>query len=366
MRKTRPRGRPPGNRSKYRRLAEDIARKIAVGEFPVGKPLPTWSQLAKTYDVGLMTIGQAMNVLKREGYVHAGPRQRPVARLGISFDHLFEKSIGIVTHTHLDCIIRPRDDYWMAAMLKGITLASMEPSCPIVVLQGPQWRKNFPAGIGHVPLQGLLLLGCPFKPDLFKQYQALNAHFPVVTLDEYSEHLHSVVLDNFTIVRDATLRMIALGHRKIAFVRPYHASPTVRNIDINSKQRTEAFNMTCREAGLAPDQYTIVSANASIEAFSLMFRELVRAEPRYTAILAMDHVRQVADEAQRAGLHVPRDLSIVGFNQTVPSRWSGPTVQFETFGMKGIELIRSRPRTLQHVLIPTTWNEGETAGPAPD
>ncbi|MBI3832148.1 MAG: GntR family transcriptional regulator [Planctomycetes bacterium] len=365
MRTPRPRGRPSGTRSKYRAVADDIAKKISSGTFPIGKPLPTWSALAKSYNVGQMTVGQAMNVLKREGFIHAGPRQRPVVRLGLSFEDVFEQSIGIVTHTFLDCIIRPQDTYWIAALLRGITLAAMESSSTLLTLQGPQWRKAFPAGLVHVPLQGLLLLACPFKPEMFKQYQALQARYPVVTLDEHSEYLHSVALDNYAIVRDATLRMIALGHRRIAFVRPYHASPVVRNIDVNAKQRTEAFTAACREAGLAPDEHAIFSANASMEVSGGSFRDMVRAEPRFTAVLAMDHALQVAQEAKRVGLHVPRDLSIVGFSQHLPSRWSGPVVDFEAFGAKGVELIRSKPRTLQHVRMPAAWNEGETAGPAP-
>jgi DNA-binding LacI/PurR family transcriptional regulator len=186
----------------------------------------------------------------------------------------------------------------------------------------------------------------------------------VVTLDEHSEYLHSVALDNFAIIRDATLRLIALGHRKIAFVRPYHVSPLVRNIDSTSKQRTDAFVATCQEAGLAPDQYKIFSTDVSAFA-SHSFREVIRTTPRFTAVLAPDHCQYVADEAQLASLHIPRDLSIIGFNQSLPSRWTGPAVNFEEFGAKGVEIIRNKPRALQRIRIPTNWNEGETAGPAP-
>jgi len=363
MPKPRRSGRPSG-RSKYREIAADIAGKIAAGEFPIGKPLPTWSELSRIYSVGEMTVGQAMRVLKQDGYINASPRQRPVARLGLSFNKIFDLSIGIVTHTYINLIIRPERNRWNAAMFQGVTKAVMYNCWPIVVLQGPLWRTDFPAGLAHMPLQGLLLLGCPFRPDLFKQYQELNERYPVVTLDEHSDYLHSIALDNFAIIRDATLRLVALGHRKIAFVRPYHDSPLVRNIDSTSKLRADAFVATCQEAGLAPDEYKIFSTTVSAFA-SHSFRAIIRTVPRFTAVLAPDNCQHVAAEAELAGLHIPRDLSIVGFSQSLPSRWSGPAVNFEEFGAKGVELIRSKPTTLQRILIPTSWNDGETAGPAP-
>ena len=363
MHKPRRCGRPSGTESKYRAIAADIAGKITSGEFSVGKPLPTWSELSKTYNVGLMTVGQAMKVLKLEGHVTASPRQRPVASLGLSLAHVLENSVAVVLHKDLASSLEGNTPN--SAMYRGIARAVADPCWTILTLQGTRWRKDFPAGLIHVPLQGLLLLGCPFKPNLFKQYQSLNARFPVVTLDEPSEYLHSVSLDNFAAIRDATLRMMALGHRRIAFVRPYHSSLQVHNIDADSKQRTEAFTATCREAGLTPDQFRIFSASLSTEAYSSALREVVRARPRFTAILAMSLAPQLKAEAQLEGLHIPRDLSIVTLNHSLPSSWTGPAVNFEELGIKGVELIRRKPRTLQHVRIPATWNAGETAGPAP-
>lgn len=365
MRKTRRPGRPAGTRTRYREIATDIANKITSGELPVGKPLPTWEALAESYNVGPMTIGQAIRVLKEDGFIDASPRRRPVARLGQSLSGMMAQSIGVVMHTFLDCIIRPKDNDWTGAMLLGITKGAMAPPVTIVTVQGPQWRKEFPAGLLQLPLDGVLLLACPLKPDLLAQYQALQARFPVVSLDQPVEHLHSVTLDNVGAVRDATLKLIALGHRRIAFIRPFRNSPEVQNIDSNARQRTEAFNTACKKAGLAADDFKIFSSSVS-DSHNPSIRELVRATPRFSGVVALDHGAQVEEEAKLAGLRVPRDLSIVSISQRLPSRWSGPVVSFEDFGAAGVKLIRSKPRSLQHVLIPTTWNDGETAAPPRD
>lgn len=364
MRKRRLSGRPSGHRSKYRAIAADIAGKIAAGEFPVGKPLPTWSELSRTYDVGALTVGEALKVLKSEGYIHSQPRHRPVASLGFSLSQVLTNTIGIVLQPYLDCVIKD-NEHWTGAMYRGVARAIIDPHLSVFMLQGTSWRTDFPAGLSQLPLQGLLLLGCPFKVELFKQYQMLNSRFPVVSLDEYSEYVHSVTLENYAMVRDATLRLIAMGHRRIAFVRPYHDSPKLRSIDSDSRQRADAFEVTCREAGLAPDDFKLFLKTSSADK-GHSFQDLLRASPRFTAVLALVHAQQFADEAQAAGLRIPQDLSIVTINNSVPSRWTGPLINFEEFGRKGVELVLSKPRTLQHVRLPASgWNEGETAGPAP-
>jgi DNA-binding GntR family transcriptional regulator len=55
---------------RYREIADDLRRKLAKGDFPVGTQLPGISALQKIYDVpGLNTIRQAQALLQREGLI---------------------------------------------------------------------------------------------------------------------------------------------------------------------------------------------------------------------------------------------------------------------------------------------------------
>jgi GntR family transcriptional regulator len=62
------------NRVAYRDIAADIRGRILAGEFLPGNKLGTEKQLAWQYDVGVWTIGNAIDVLRREGFVE--PFQR--------------------------------------------------------------------------------------------------------------------------------------------------------------------------------------------------------------------------------------------------------------------------------------------------
>ncbi|GAA3112859.1 GntR family transcriptional regulator [Nonomuraea salmonea] len=56
-------------RRPYLRIAEDIRRDIASGRYAVGERLPVARELADQYGVAMMTIGNALAVLRDEGLI---------------------------------------------------------------------------------------------------------------------------------------------------------------------------------------------------------------------------------------------------------------------------------------------------------
>ncbi|MEL6873306.1 MAG: phosphonate metabolism transcriptional regulator PhnF [Pseudomonadota bacterium] len=64
-----------GNEPAWRRIAVDMADKIASGEWAEGKRLATETQLAEQYDVNRHTLRQALKDLARRGLVEAAPRR---------------------------------------------------------------------------------------------------------------------------------------------------------------------------------------------------------------------------------------------------------------------------------------------------
>ncbi|GAA3669017.1 hypothetical protein GCM10022224_036380 [Nonomuraea antimicrobica] len=56
-------------RRPYLKIAEDIRRDIASGRYAVGERLPVARELADRYGVAMMTIGNALAVLRDEGLI---------------------------------------------------------------------------------------------------------------------------------------------------------------------------------------------------------------------------------------------------------------------------------------------------------
>jgi DNA-binding GntR family transcriptional regulator len=61
--------RPVDRRKQYVRIADDIRRDIASGQYAVGEPLPSVAELATRFGVAKMTISNAIAALRDEGLV---------------------------------------------------------------------------------------------------------------------------------------------------------------------------------------------------------------------------------------------------------------------------------------------------------
>ncbi len=60
---------PVDRRKQYVRIADDIRRDIASGQYAVGDPLPSVADLAVRFGVAKMTISNAMAALREEGLI---------------------------------------------------------------------------------------------------------------------------------------------------------------------------------------------------------------------------------------------------------------------------------------------------------
>lgn len=63
--------RTPGERPKYREIADDVRRRLEAGEFNEKRKLPPERDLRAHYDASLMTVRQALGVLKDEGLLES-------------------------------------------------------------------------------------------------------------------------------------------------------------------------------------------------------------------------------------------------------------------------------------------------------
>lgn len=57
----------PPNRLTYRQIADDLADRIARGEYPPGTMLPSYAQLAVMYSVSVSTAQGALRLLRDRG-----------------------------------------------------------------------------------------------------------------------------------------------------------------------------------------------------------------------------------------------------------------------------------------------------------
>lgn len=132
---------------------------------------------------------------------------------------------------------------------------------------------------------------------------------PAVTLGhpETPSAFPAVSMEDTAGIEEAVEHLVGLGHRRIAHV----AGPARL---LHGSRRRDAFEAAIRRAGLDPGVVVETDFKAADGAHAT--RELLSLRDRPTAIVYANDPMAIAGlgAAQHAGLNVPRDLSITGFD----------------------------------------------------
>ncbi|WIW90633.1 LacI family DNA-binding transcriptional regulator (plasmid) [Sphingobium sp. V4] len=122
---------------------------------------------------------------------------------------------------------------------------------------------------------------------------------------------YCVRIDDREAAREMTAYLIGLGHRDIGFIRggPGH---------LIHRTRCDGYMAALRDAGLDVRPDLIVEGDMSFESGLAAGEQLLKLAHRPTAIFASndDMAAAIVSLAHRRGLDVPRDISVVGFDDT--------------------------------------------------
>ncbi len=354
-------GRPVSPGAHYRRIAGDLRARLRAGEWPAGQPLPALRALAARYRVGEFTVRMAVELLKREGRVRTSARRRLVAAAAGDPPGALDGLVLQVSSHSLEALHRgPYTD----ELVRGVQIGAGEMAAPFLALSDRHFRHNLPTDALELPVKGIVLVGV-FTDRTLKQYEKLGV--PAVLADQPpgGRRLHSVAVDNFASARDATARLIALGHRRLALVR--FVQTGMRRVDPDALERQEGFFAAVREAGLPDSAVRVYNSLDGDTPESPGIRALVRAEPPFTAVLSASGWRAalVAIAAEAEGRSVPGELSVACFQAAEADypRFSGPRVDFEEMGRLAAHLLDEPKHPPRHVRVPAPWVEAGSVAP---
>jgi DNA-binding LacI/PurR family transcriptional regulator len=132
-------------------------------------------------------------------------------------------------------------------------------------------------------------------------------------------------------IRQGVQHLAALGHRNIAFLR----GP----VGLHSAQsRLDAFSESMRECGITPDPAWILQGEHTLEGGMAGMQQLLAAKNMPTAVMCSNDMTAIGvlHTMYRAGLRVPDDLSVIGFDNIHIAEVTIPpltTVQMSRFDL---------------------------------
>jgi DNA-binding LacI/PurR family transcriptional regulator len=147
-----------------------------------------------------------------------------------------------------------------------------------------------------------------------------GARLVVVNGGDGSVRAPAVGVDEHEAGRLATQHLLDLGHTRIGFVAgPPHVRPT----ELKAAGREAAL----RRAGI--EDGTLVAHGAfGVEGGRAALRELLARPQRPTAVICSSDLMAIGalQAAAEAGLRVPDDLSVVGFDGIEATEWTTPSL----------------------------------------
>ncbi|HEY0078636.1 MAG TPA: LacI family DNA-binding transcriptional regulator [Pyrinomonadaceae bacterium] len=218
---------------------------------------------------------------------------------------------------------------------------------------------------------GVALMTSELDPALIDELARQKVSVVFLDLGEPDLHMSNLCVDYATGIEEAVSHLVALGHRDIAFISgPEHLRSVAR--------RLEAFRDALK--GYLPHApLRIYQGDFQLEGGQRAAREILDAGSRRpTAIIAANDMMALGAlaEFREAGLEVPRDISIVGFDDVAFAALANPPLTTiclprDELGRRAVEALFE---TISHpeqkgveIHIPTHLvMRGSTAAAPPD
>jgi len=246
-------------------------------------------------------------------------------------------TIGVV----VSFLTRPQ----AAERLRGVdvVLADSEFDLVIYNVESVQKRDHYLGTLARSQrADGLLVMSLPPSPEA--SAVLIGSPVPVVFIDVHTpsvERLPRVIGDDVAGGAMAARHLLDLGHRAIAFIGDALADPFGFT---SSRDRERGFRDELGRAGVEiPDRWVGHGAHGRYEARDLA-RRMLDGERRPTAIFTASDTQAlgVIAAAREIGLHVPDDLSVIGYDDIEAADYVGlTTVRQQLFesGRRGAEIL---------------------------
>lgn len=187
-------------------------------------------------------------------------------------------------------------------------------------------------------VKGIIVVGSAVQASDLNKAQKCGIH--IVLCDQYQPNYCSVEWNNYETMRRLVHSFVAEGYRKIAYL-----DNSARR-QINQQQRYLGYAQGLRDEGLPPNEYMFELTGDETKYFATTkrfdrFVNSLLARPRdsWPEVILCAHdaiAMAIAYTARSAGLRIPEDFKVVGFDDTSHASFSTPR----------LSTVRQQPRLL--------------------
>jgi LacI family transcriptional regulator len=294
----------------------------------------TIRDVARESGFATATISIVLNNAPLARYIPAQTKQKiekAADKLGYRPNQLARSLRSSRNHT-LGVMVFDVTDPFCTPILRGIENTLYQASYVSVLTDAHNDRSRFERYLEMLlerRVEGLVVVAnwTLVDLDLLADLEKRNVPTAIISREMGGNAISSVVVDDEAGAELALKHLYSLGHRKIAFVRgPKLLSDTSRRWKgVRSFAQSVRLEIDNRLVLDLPD---LREPNAGFEGGFKACEELLRRRSSFTAIMAFDDVTALGciRALTRAGIKVPDQCSVIGFDDVAPAALSMPSL----------------------------------------
>jgi LacI family transcriptional regulator len=234
-------------------------------------------------------------------------------------------------------VIVPRlNSYFMSTVIAGIEKVANNAGYNLIIAQSQEQFKKEIAGVNTMYNSRVdgMLVSLSYDTRNTEHFDTIRKkQIPLIFFDRVIEYAHctSIVIDNVKAGYDAAMHLISQGCRRIVHV----GGNMNRNVYAD---RLAGQKKAMAEKGIPFDPQLVISNNLSDQEGADAAQKILQLSPRPDGIFTANDTSAVAimRELKQAGVRVPEDIAIVGFNNDPISKVIEP--QLTTVNYPGEEM----------------------------
>ena len=274
----------------------------------------TIHEVAERAGVSPMTVSRVVN---NNSNVREATRElvlRAVRELNYT-PNVAARSLAAAQGTRIALIYTNPSSAYLSELLVGALAGSSRTAAQLVL---DTWDHMTPAAERAAARKiAQQVAGVILPPPLCESKavtsELVAAEIPVVAIasGRFQPDISSVRIDDFRAAQEMTEHLLSFGHTRIAFIKG-HPNQTA------SALRYEGFHAAMAAAGVAVDSGLVVQGYFTYRSGLEATEKLLDRKRPPTAIFASndDMAAAAVSVAHRRGLDVPRDISVVGYDDT--------------------------------------------------